>query len=48
MGDGAYLFDTLGNIRATMVYPCRGSCADPAQGAVAVSADPAAGTSRSR
>ena len=40
MGDGAYLFDTLGNVRATMVYPCRGSCSDPAQGAVAVSADP--------
>ena len=40
MGDGAYLFDTLGNIRATMVYPCSGSCSDPAQGAVAVSADP--------
>jgi len=40
MGDGAYLFDTLGNVRASMVYPCRGSCSDPAQGAVAVTADP--------
>jgi endonuclease YncB( thermonuclease family) len=40
IGDGAYLFDTLGNVRAAMVYPCRGSCTDPAQGAVAVSAEP--------
>ena len=23
MGDGAYLFDPLGNIRASMIYPCR-------------------------
>jgi micrococcal nuclease len=40
MGDGAYLFDTLGNVRATMVYPCRWQCSDPLQGAVAVSASP--------
>jgi endonuclease YncB( thermonuclease family) len=40
MGDGAYLFDPLGNIRATMVYPCRTACSDPLQGAVALSADP--------
>jgi endonuclease YncB( thermonuclease family) len=38
IGDGAYLFDPLGNVRAAMVYPCRGSCSDAAQGAVAVSA----------
>ena len=40
MGDGAYLFDPLGNVRATMVYPCRDQCSDPLQGAVALSADP--------
>jgi hypothetical protein len=40
MGDGAYLFDPLGNIRATMVYPCRVSCTDPLQGAITVSANP--------
>jgi hypothetical protein len=40
MGDGAYLFDTLGNVRASMVYPCRLLCSDPLQGAVAVAADP--------
>jgi endonuclease YncB( thermonuclease family) len=40
MGDGAYLFDTLGNVRATMVYPCRWQCSDPLQGAVALSASP--------
>lgn len=41
MGDGAYLFDPLGNVRAQMVYPCGDGCTDPAQGAVAVSVDPA-------
>jgi endonuclease YncB( thermonuclease family) len=40
MGDGAYLFDTLGNIRASMVYPCRSLCSDPLQGAVGIAADP--------
>jgi lamin tail-like protein len=40
MGDGAYLFDPLGNIRATMVYPCRVACSDPLQGAVGISANP--------
>jgi endonuclease YncB( thermonuclease family) len=39
MGDGAYLFDTLGNVRASMVYPCRGICFDQAEGSVAVTAD---------
>jgi hypothetical protein len=42
MGDGAYLFDPLGNVRALMVYPCAGICLDPAQGTLAVTADPAA------
>ena len=39
-GDGAYLFDPLGNVRATMVWPCRWQCSDPLQGAVSISADP--------
>jgi hypothetical protein len=40
MGDGAYLFDPLGNVRATMVYPCRFQCSDPLQGAVGITANP--------
>jgi endonuclease YncB( thermonuclease family) len=40
MGDGAYLFDPLGNIRASMVYPCRYACSDPLMGAVAVEPHP--------
>ena len=40
MGDGAYLFDPQGDLRAFMTYPCRVSCNDPYQGAVAVSAKP--------
>ncbi len=40
MGDGAYLFDPLGNIRASMIYPCRFACTDPLAGAVAIGADP--------
>jgi endonuclease YncB( thermonuclease family) len=40
MGDGAYLFDPLGNVRASMIYPCRYACADPYQGAVAIEAHP--------
>jgi hypothetical protein len=41
MGDGAYLFDPLGNVRALMVYPCTVACSDPLQGAVAITAEPA-------
>jgi endonuclease YncB( thermonuclease family) len=40
VGDGAYLFDPLGNVRATMVYPCRWQCSDPLTGTVSLSADP--------
>ena len=40
MGDGAYLFDPQGDLRASMTYPCRIACTDPYQGAVAVTADP--------
>ena len=49
MGDGAYLFDPLGNIRASMVYPCRGACSDPLAGRRRADRRPdAAGASRSR
>lgn len=40
MGDGAYLFDPQGDLRAWMTYPCRIDCSDPYQGAVAVDASP--------
>jgi endonuclease YncB( thermonuclease family) len=40
IGDGAYLFDPLGNVRAAMVYPCRWQCSDPLSGAVAIAVDP--------
>ena len=29
MGDGAYLFDPQGDLRSSMVYPCRENCTDP-------------------
>ncbi len=34
LGDGAYLFDPRGDLRASFVYPCLVACADPNQGAV--------------
>jgi len=37
-GDGAYLFDPQGNLRASMVYPCRVACAAPLRGRVSVAA----------
>ena len=40
MGDGAYLFDPQGDLRAWMTYPCRVTCTDPYQGAVEVTAKP--------
>jgi len=40
LGDGAYLFDPRGDLRASMTYPCLVACSDPDQGAVAVEADP--------
>ena len=40
MGDGAYLFDPHGDLRAHMTYPCRTNCSDPYLGAVKVSAKP--------
>jgi hypothetical protein len=40
LGDGGYLFDPQGDLRAAMVYPCLVQCADPNQGAVQVLAHP--------
>jgi endonuclease YncB( thermonuclease family) len=40
VGDGAYLFDPQGDLRAWMTYPCRLGCTDPYAGALDVSADP--------
>ncbi len=34
MGDGAYLFDPQGDLRAWMTYPCRTTCGDPNRGAL--------------
>jgi Lamin Tail Domain len=39
-GDGAYLFDTEGDLRAWMVYPCRYKCTDPLKGRMKVVAHP--------
>jgi hypothetical protein len=38
LGDGGYLFDPHGDLRAAMVYPCLVQCSDPNQGAVAMAA----------
>jgi endonuclease YncB( thermonuclease family) len=40
MGDGAYLFDPHGDLRASQIFPCRLSCADPLQGKVRIRAHP--------
>ena len=40
MGDGAYLFDPDGDLRAWMTYPCRASCTDPFAGALEISVEP--------
>ena len=40
MGDGAYLFDPQGDLRASQTYPCREACADPNAGSLAISAKP--------
>jgi endonuclease YncB( thermonuclease family) len=34
MGDGAYLFDPRGGLRASFLYPCVAACVDPLQGKV--------------
>ncbi|MEA2171351.1 MAG: competence protein ComEC [Solirubrobacteraceae bacterium] len=41
IGDGAYLFDPKGDLRAAFQYPCRVACQDPAQGNVKVVPVPA-------
>ena len=38
VGDGAYLFDPQGDLRASMTYPCLVDCVDPYQDAIALSA----------
>jgi endonuclease YncB( thermonuclease family) len=40
MGDGAFLFDPQGDLRAYMTYPCARACADPYEGAIDVEAKP--------
>jgi hypothetical protein len=37
-GDGAYLFDPQGDLRAWMIYPCRVACTDPLHGRVRLTA----------
>jgi endonuclease YncB( thermonuclease family) len=37
VGDGAYLFDSDGDLRSSQIYPCIGACADPLQGKVRIS-----------
>lgn len=34
IGDGAYLFDPKGGLRASFLYPCKLACSDPLQGKV--------------
>jgi endonuclease YncB( thermonuclease family) len=36
IGDGAYLFDPQGDVRASFLYPCRENCFDPNAGALAL------------
>lgn len=36
MGDGAYLIDPQGNVRAWFLYPCITSCDDPRTGAITI------------
>lgn len=38
MGDGGYLFDPKGNMRAFVQYPCRVNCFEPAAGRVSLQA----------
>jgi endonuclease YncB( thermonuclease family) len=40
LGDGGYLFDPDGDLRAYMLYPCVVACTSPDQGAVRVNAHP--------
>ncbi len=38
LADGAYLFDPQGDLRSSVVYPCRVSCADPLARRIALAA----------
>jgi endonuclease YncB( thermonuclease family) len=40
IGDGAYLFDPQGDLRAWMIYPCRINCTAPAQGQISLTVEP--------
>jgi endonuclease YncB( thermonuclease family) len=42
-GDGAYLLDTDGDVRAHTIYPCLLNCSDPEQGSLEVRANPIRG-----
>jgi endonuclease YncB( thermonuclease family)/P pilus assembly chaperone PapD len=39
VGDGAYLIDPDGDIRAFFTYPCHAECTDPLQGSILVTAN---------
>jgi endonuclease YncB( thermonuclease family) len=40
LGDGAYLFDPDGDLRASMLYPCLTGCADPLTGRIRLDVQP--------
>jgi Lamin Tail Domain len=40
MGDGGYLFDPQGDLRAWMIYPCLVACRDPLAGRVRLAVEP--------
>jgi hypothetical protein len=40
MGDGGYLFDSKGNLRAAVQYPCRVTCPEPLAGKIDVQGRP--------
>ena len=40
IGDGAYLFDPQGDVRAWMIYPCKVGCSNAAQGHISLHAQP--------
>jgi endonuclease YncB( thermonuclease family) len=40
MGDGAYLFDPHGDLRASQIYPCLVACSDPLAGKVRLEVQP--------
>ena len=40
LGDGGYLFDPQGDVRASTMYPCLGTCQDPLAGQVRLKVHP--------